>query len=224
MKLKKDLIIVALATFCLTATVFMIRPTLSNPGLGEYDAWNDLNGDGIIDMYDAIQFAGTFNTAGDPTKNVKVTEIHNETWDPYWKVIHIVENMPITVAPDGQILVLNLGTIATAGYSRMTVYASIVNQTRLLNLENVEITLWLNSTFDFGSTNQMTWISPLIQWNNNVNKPTGNPIVVSWPGSGVTFAMDAPLYTLTLRVAYQNPTPGLFVSCQFSLGVYLRNE
>jgi hypothetical protein len=73
MKLKKDLIIVALATFFLTATLFMIRPTLSNPGIGEYDAWNDLNGDGTIDMYDAINFAGTFNTKGDPTKNVNVT-------------------------------------------------------------------------------------------------------------------------------------------------------
>jgi hypothetical protein len=73
MKFRKDLVIVALAAFCLTATLFMIIPTKSNPETSNYDAWNDLNDDGTIDIYDAINFAGTFNTAGDPTKNVNVT-------------------------------------------------------------------------------------------------------------------------------------------------------
>jgi hypothetical protein len=70
---KKDLIIVSLATFCLTATLFMILPTKSNPGIGEYDPWNDLNSDGAVDIYDAINLAGTYGTSGDPTKNVNVT-------------------------------------------------------------------------------------------------------------------------------------------------------
>ncbi len=33
---KKDLIVVALAAFCLTAVLFMIRPIQSNPASGEY--------------------------------------------------------------------------------------------------------------------------------------------------------------------------------------------
>ncbi len=77
---KKDLVIVALATFCLTVTLFMVLPTKSNPGIGEYDAWNDLDENGVIDIFDAINFAGTFGTSGDPTKNVNVVEIHNSSW------------------------------------------------------------------------------------------------------------------------------------------------
>jgi hypothetical protein len=83
---KKDLVIVALATFCLTATLFMILPTKSNPGIGEYDPENDLNGDGTIDIYDAINLGGTYGTSGDPTRNITLTsrvdkyEGVNVTW------------------------------------------------------------------------------------------------------------------------------------------------
>ncbi len=42
---KKDLVIAALATFCLTAALFMIRSIKSNPSIGGYDHWADINGD-----------------------------------------------------------------------------------------------------------------------------------------------------------------------------------
>jgi hypothetical protein len=69
---KKGLVIAVLATFCLTSVLFMIRPIGSNPGIGEYDPWNDLNSDGAVDIYDAINLAGTYGTSGDPTKNVTI--------------------------------------------------------------------------------------------------------------------------------------------------------
>jgi hypothetical protein len=72
---KKDLIIVALATFCLTATLFMVRPTKSNPGIGEYNSWTDLNGDGTVDIYDAITLADAYGTSGDSTRNVNVVSM-----------------------------------------------------------------------------------------------------------------------------------------------------
>jgi len=73
MKFKRDLIIVVLATFCLTASIFMVVPTRSNPtGLGEYDPWVDNNEDGAIDIFDAIGLAGIYGTSGDPTKSVNV--------------------------------------------------------------------------------------------------------------------------------------------------------
>jgi hypothetical protein len=71
MKIRKDLIIAVMVTFCLTATLFMILPTSSNPG-SEYDPWIDNNEDGEIDIFDAISWAHTFATSGDPTKNVNV--------------------------------------------------------------------------------------------------------------------------------------------------------
>jgi hypothetical protein len=80
---KKDLVIVALATFCLTATLFMVKPIgsqsqvdLSPPNT--YDSWVDLNDNGIIDIYDAIMFSNHFDTSGDPTKNVNVTNLPAE--------------------------------------------------------------------------------------------------------------------------------------------------
>ena len=70
MKIKKDLIIVALATFCLTATLFMIRTSWSG---SDWDPWVDIKEDGTVDIYDAITLANAYGTSGDTTKNVTVT-------------------------------------------------------------------------------------------------------------------------------------------------------
>jgi len=67
---KKDLIVVVLATFCLTLTLFGIIPTRS---AGTYDPWVDTNEDGKIDGKDIAAAAKAFGTLGDPTKNVNVT-------------------------------------------------------------------------------------------------------------------------------------------------------
>jgi hypothetical protein len=48
--MRKDIIVTALLSFCLTATLFMIATTRSQ----EYDPWADLNGDGKIDILDVV--------------------------------------------------------------------------------------------------------------------------------------------------------------------------
>lgn len=64
---KKDLIIVALATFCLTSTVFiMMVPTRSQSNNGTYDPWYDLNDDGVIDSTDLGILGLVWGTAGTP--------------------------------------------------------------------------------------------------------------------------------------------------------------
>ncbi len=66
---KKDLVIAVLATFCLTATLFMIIPTrssLTTSQLGGYDPWRDLNDDGIIDIYDVVLVTSIYNSTGTP--------------------------------------------------------------------------------------------------------------------------------------------------------------
>lgn len=70
---KKDLIIAVLATFCLTATLFMIVPTTSSPDVREYDPWCDFDDDGDIDIRDVANVAVKFGAYGEPTKNVNVT-------------------------------------------------------------------------------------------------------------------------------------------------------
>jgi len=73
---KKDLIIAVLATFCLTATIFMIFPTKSAE---PYNPWGDVSGptigepDGTINMRDINYEILRFNTFGDTAKNVTVT-------------------------------------------------------------------------------------------------------------------------------------------------------
>jgi hypothetical protein len=68
--MKRDLIIAILATFCLTATLFLILPVRST---GTYDPWADFYGTGKINMLDVGYVASLFGTSGDPTRNVTVT-------------------------------------------------------------------------------------------------------------------------------------------------------
>jgi hypothetical protein len=66
--MKRDIIVTALLTFCLTATLFMIATSRSQ----EYDPWADLNEDGIIDIFDVVGVTGIYETTGDTTKNVTI--------------------------------------------------------------------------------------------------------------------------------------------------------
>jgi hypothetical protein len=79
---KKDLIIAVLATFCLTATLFMVTSTRSQTPIGTYDPTVDINHDGSVNILDAILLANHFSTSGDPTISVYVTN----TPKPYGSV------------------------------------------------------------------------------------------------------------------------------------------
>jgi len=84
---KKDLVIVALATFCLTSTLFMILPSRS----AERDPWADVSGptqgepDGTINMRDINYEIQHFNQdVSNMTRNVNVTN-----WQPQDKVVWV---------------------------------------------------------------------------------------------------------------------------------------
>jgi hypothetical protein len=62
----------------LLSTPFLIQLTASAP----YDPWADLDDDGDIDIFDVVKIAAAYSTAGDPAKNVAVT------------------NWPLMVTPD----------------------------------------------------------------------------------------------------------------------------
>jgi hypothetical protein len=67
--IRKDLVVVALCTFCLTACLFMVSATRS---AFEYDPWLDYNEDGVIDVSDLHPLGGSYGTMGDSTKNVTI--------------------------------------------------------------------------------------------------------------------------------------------------------
>jgi len=78
---KRHLVIAVLCTFCLTFALLTILPAGSNNsalGTGEYDPWIDSNEDGHINAKEAVQLGMAFDTFGDPTKNVNVTN-----WPPH---------------------------------------------------------------------------------------------------------------------------------------------
>jgi len=132
MKFKKDLIIVCLATFCLTATLFMAIPTRSanDPN---YDPWIDNNEDGVIDIFDAIRFSNAFNTAGDPTKNVSVTNLPLDegghlmvTASRLTKVMSIASNISVNWT-SGYSGTNWTDAFSTDNYGEMFIYVSITN-------------------------------------------------------------------------------------------------
>jgi hypothetical protein len=126
---KKSLILIALATFCLTLSLFMIKPTRSQTSTKQYDPWLDTNGDGTIDIYDAINVAGLFGTSGDPTKNVNITNwpgltnVNVTNWpspNSEYDVLHWTVNMSLS-SPAASYLRLPAGYCG--GYSRLSILA-----------------------------------------------------------------------------------------------------
>ena len=75
MKLRKDVLIAVLATFCIASALFAVNLSGSQASR-QYDPWMDLNDDGIIDYMDIVNICRLFGTNGDPTKPV----IINHNW------------------------------------------------------------------------------------------------------------------------------------------------
>lgn len=68
---KRDLAVVALATFCLTATLFLIIPSRSQTPEG-YNPWFDLNDDGSINILESIIIGNHFLTSGTPINKSEI--------------------------------------------------------------------------------------------------------------------------------------------------------
>jgi hypothetical protein len=75
MRLRRDVLIAVLATFCLTSALFTIKPSGSQSTLS-YNPWADINDDGIIDIYDVVSVTAIYGKTGDPTKPVVI----NHNW------------------------------------------------------------------------------------------------------------------------------------------------
>jgi hypothetical protein len=80
MKLRKDVLIAVLVTFCLTSALFAVKPSGSQTER-QYDPWADVNDDGIINMRDVTNEILLFNTKGDLSKPVFVNGYYAEEWN-----------------------------------------------------------------------------------------------------------------------------------------------
>jgi len=78
---KKDLAIVVLITFCVTATLFMIFPSHSLSDANSYDPLLDVNDDGVINILDIYKVARAFGTSGTPINKTALLLGTNATAD-----------------------------------------------------------------------------------------------------------------------------------------------
>lgn len=163
MRNKKSLVLIALATFCLTLSLFMVKPTRSQTSSDKYDPFLDTNSDGTIDIYDAIQFAGVYGSSGDPTKNVNVTN---------WPIT--IQTVPATIS--GRIVWINplpgvsdgyhlMSAIVTGGYQKiyisLTGYCNLTIGWRLQGAFNASQSWWSQidhyEEFETGIFQSPTW-------------------------------------------------------------------
>ena len=71
MATKKDMLIAVLATFCMTATLFLVTPTRSQP-TQPYDSFMDINEDGKIGPADFAYFSTIYGSVGETVKNIRI--------------------------------------------------------------------------------------------------------------------------------------------------------
>lgn len=132
MTTKKDLVIVILATFCLTLTLFVAMPTRS---AGTYDPWLDVNDDGIIEMMDFFELSNAFGASGDPTRNVNVTN-----WQPSYRVLNYTAHFE-WITETSLYYATDCWIIDTTGYSRMFIY---IKRGECNTSEPCDVTIYLN--------------------------------------------------------------------------------
>jgi len=217
MKIRKDLVITVLVTFCLTATFFMTRASWSG---GEWDPWVDIKEDGTVDIYDAITLANAYGTSGDTTKNVTVTN-----WQPPYKVVNVVKDLNITWSStlgDSYSEDIDVGTFEAAGYSRMRVYFQITNQTNPIGSGNfASVTIRTFSVFDlFESFN----VGQNHESSNWYGGPTTYPAIHACSGIWEIMAPRIRLTAMAHSYMAEGSRYPSVMSCLVSVGVYLRNE
>ena len=75
MRLRKDVLVAVLATFCISSALFAVKPSGSQATL-PYNPWSDINDDGKIDIFDVVSVTALYGQTGNPTKPV----IINHNW------------------------------------------------------------------------------------------------------------------------------------------------
>ena len=212
MKFRRDLIIVALVTFCLTATVFMVVPTRSADD-PNWNPWADLQDDGTVDIYDAITLANAFGSSGDTPKNVNVTNWPTQLPAPNYRIDHY--NLNIS---------WNSGYGSTGfegyldGYSRMSYQITVYYW-------------WPNSsgTVSFWAPSIYVMIKPIGGGTHGGMESLNSSVLV--------FALGTPYQGFSLDTATMIETKAphytLFINCNSTIStgwmladvfVYLRNE
>ena len=147
--MKKDIIITAILTFCLTATIFMVATSNS----AEYDPWVDINGDGKIDIFDVVGMTSRYAATGDPAKNVTV-----KNW-PTNKLAYYYADIMLPGQTEAS------PWISVSEYSKIVVCIHVItavpNEYRLVAATNaITFELYVDTQTNFGENLYKTYDAP----------------------------------------------------------------
>lgn len=212
MRIKMNIIIAIMITFCFTVSLFLIIPIRSS--FNPYDPMLDYNHDGKISLADLVQFAASYGTTGDPTINVNVTN--------NMLMVNGTDNQNVTVTNPTYSLqtgTMNLTSngggyeplIYCGGYSRLSVMLRYDTSVGVAN--NFTIYLWgiyWQSNNSFYSPLSWEFIGP-----NGLNISQAYPV----PAPYMTVT-KAPICTLD----FLSDMPHTAWWVTFDYAVYLRNE
>ena len=219
---------------CLGATLFLITPTTSQT-IGQYDPWADINDDGRINILDAIKLGTSFGTAGNPTRNVNVT---NWPTEPPYIIQSVTLNCTFTSldidSETGYYRYYGYSTtpvIYVGGYSRMWIHLippnpNVTSEYAIgdYGVDQYAVSIdWIDDPSSYHSAHEF----PIIQSITEVNVSTlRSPPMYAHSTSilGNPIATKSPYLRLTIYsyIAYAPwNEPGWM---NMTVKIYLRNE
>jgi len=232
---RKDLIIAILATFCLTATLFLIIPTRSQT-IGNYDPWLDTNADGKIDGKDLGAAAYAFGSGGDPTKDVNVTNWPSQEANPAYQTTNITgvfDGIYVNVTWNnyGGTGGCDANWALCGGYSQMYIYVRVINDSLTNPNDTTSIGLssimWGIESNIATADSQFEGFNWLPGWQNYPPSPLSVTFTGSYTGNSVGTLNPIPVKAPYFEFALFTTTGKTNVSQGWALlqvQVYLRNQ
>jgi hypothetical protein len=200
MTTKKDLVIVILATFCLTLTLFTILPAGSNyktSGIGEYDPWIDSNDDGRINILDCIILSGAFDTTGTPiNKTALLLELQAR-----------IDSLNDSVLDLEAYLIARIASLETSLTTQQSKIASLNETIQLLETRIIDL------EYNFSLLNPY-----VVSYNSTYNATgAGTTETLSWvdmPSTSVDISLNTTCYLLIMFSAesFNNNTNSNYVT------------
>lgn len=105
-----------------TSPLGVARAPIRSQTAAQYDPWLDVNDDGKIDGKDIALPALIYGTAGDPTKNVNVTN-----WPSQLLSNYVYDSGPLTLGPYPNNDSWTYRDLPIAGYRQVSVFVSFDN-------------------------------------------------------------------------------------------------
>jgi hypothetical protein len=217
MKIRKDVVIAILITFCFTVSVLMVIPIRS--ANSPYDPWLDYYHTGKIGLQDLVALANAYGTTGDPTCNVNVTN-----WPQNSESVQIdVLNCSWI---NGYGYTLPSAAVEVAGFSRAYLYIR-PDSSLQASQGSYTVDVRVAQVYWEGSTVNGSFLSyevPDYTTNHiNVEVRNGQPVQPTWQQFDSSSGLDikGPYLQAMLYCNTTAPSSGWVIMDVFA---YLRNE